>query len=361
MNPSNDSRLPVTIVSGFADAGKTALVNHLLANSQGLRIAVVTDDEALVQTVGTIAAEQQFDYLLIEANGTAEPRAIAAAFIEEDEDGNVLADVARLDTLLTVVDSAAVLDDFDSVNTMFEGQSTVSELLVEQIEYANVLVLNKSDVVSDEQLHAVKTLMAALNPSAKHYVAEHGDMSVDQVLNTGLFDFEGVGELSGWAQVLSGQRQDMVDEFAVTSMVYERSIPFHPERFYDLIHDETTWQGVVRSRGYFWLATRHAGVGELSHAGKALYHSAAGSWWAEHYRFDDIFEQDPDAAEHLGAVWDDEYGDRRQELVFIGIGHDFPTLEAQLDACLLSEEEQQGGPRVWKALPDPFPEWSFAA
>lgn len=359
---SVDSRLPVTILSGFLDSGKTTLLNHILANQQGLRIGVVREEESndLLKQIANATEEQKFDALVIECDAFAAPMNIVELLAESD--------VVRIDSLLTVADGSTILEHFESVTSLsqYDGfedgvssDQIVSDILVEQIECANAIVVNKADLVSREEIEQVRVLITALNPVANQYVTQHAAVDVTHVLNTNLFDFNTVGEMSGWAQVLTGGQEDSVDEFNITSMIYERHHPFHPQRFYDLIHDETTWLDVIRSKGYFWLASRHAHVGDLTHAGNALLHSAAGSWWAEHYTFQDVYDNDPEAAEQLGAVWQDDYGDRRQELVFIGVDQDFSALEAQLDACLLTEEEMAGGPKVWGQLTDPFPAWVF--
>lgn len=383
----NQPPLPVTVLSGFVGAGKTSLLNHLLVNDTGVKIAAIVDDTAAIQSatspngcevfasgddllaqVRQLAAMKRFDAIVIEAASATDPMEIAEAFTFVDDD---TAELAVLDTFVTVIDASNFLRDHASAEALQErgivtredDDRTVVEVLTGQVEFCDVLVLNKTDLVSDEQLQQLKHILHSLNPNAVQLDARHADVPLSEVVNTARFDFDAASSAPGWLAILNDPEAQNVasDSFGVGHFVYRARRPFHPERLWALLHEE--WPGVLRGKGFFWLATRNDIGGTLSQAGGACRHGPAGMWWAAQDRSEwptgDAELEAEIVAEWYGDPDDMTVGDRRQELVLIGLDLDATLWQNRFDACLLTEQEWSLGPDGWQAFDDPFPAWDL--
>ena len=397
---SMSPQLPVTVLSGFLGAGKTTVLNHILNNREGLKVAVIVNDmseinidaatvqneislnraeeklvemsngcicctlrEDLLIEIERLAQEGKYDYLVIESTGISEPLPVAETFTFADENGVSLSDNATLDTMVTVVDALNFLDDYDQAKSLQDvGESlgedderSVADLLVEQVEFADVLLISKIDLVSDEDLDRLVSILKTLNTEAAIIPIENGNVPLRKVLSTGRFSFEKAQQAPGWLKELRGEHVPETEEYGISSFVYEARRPFHPQKFYEFLHNKDIAGKLIRSKGFFWLATRPHFAGSWSQAGGMARYGAAGLFWKAVPK--EQWPEDPDYLNAIAAQWVEPFGDMRQELVFIGQGLDKEDIIERLDNCLLTEEQVLEGSKAWADLPDPFPAW----
>jgi len=396
----NTQKLPVTVLSGFLGAGKTTVLSHILNNRQGRKVAVIVNDmsevnidaatvqnevslnhseeklvemsngcicctlrEDLLEEVTKLAQEGRFDYLVIESTGIAEPLPVAETFTFADENGLSLSDVARLDTMVTVVDAINFLRDYDEAKFLTEtaeslgedDERSVADLLVDQVEFADVILISKTDLAEKSEIERLLAILRTLNTSATILPISNGEVALDAVLDTQSFSFEKAQQAPGWLKEMRGEHIPETEEYGISSFAYHARRPFHPEKFYDFLHNAKDYGKLIRSKGYFWLATRPEFVGQWSQAGGIARYGVAGMFWKAIPK--EEWPTDQDYLDAINDIWQEPYGDMRQELVFIGQGLEQEKLIARLNECLLTEDEMEQGLDYWLSLEDPFPEW----
>ncbi|WOI37753.1 zinc metallochaperone GTPase ZigA [Alteromonas sp. CI.11.F.A3] len=396
----NNAKLPVTVLSGFLGAGKTTVLSHILNNREGKRVAVIVNDmsevnidasivkndvslnhseeklvemsngcicctlrEDLLLEVNRLAATGSFDYLLIESTGISEPLPVAETFTFADEDGVSLSDIARLDTMVTVVDAVNFSKDYEEAKYLQEtGESlgeederSVADLLVDQVEFADVILVSKTDLVDETHVANLTAILKSLNTSAKIIPINKGNIDIDEVLGTQLFNFEKAQLAPGWLKEMRGEHTPETEEYGISSFSYHARRPFHPQKFYNFLHTTENYGKLLRSKGYFWLASRPECAGQWSQAGGIAHYGYGGMFWKA------LPESEwPEDEEYLASIekqWMEPFGDMRQELVFIGQNLDEATITKTLDTCLLDDDALIKGVDYWRTLPDPFPRW----
>ncbi len=398
---NQQANLPVTVLSGFLGAGKTTVLSHILNNREGKKVAVIVNDmseinidaslvqsevslshqeeklvemsngcicctlrEDLLLEVNKLAKDGRFDYLVIESTGISEPLPVAETFTFADEDGVSLSDVATLDTMVTVVDAVNFLKDYDEAKDLQEtGESlgeederSVADLLVDQVEFADVILISKTDLVSTKDIERLTAILKSLNTHARIIPISQGQVPTDDVLNTKLFNFERAQQAPGWLKEMRGEHVPETEEYGIGSFSYVARLPFHPERAYEFFHNTQKFGKLIRSKGYFWLASRPEFAWQWSQAGGIARYGFAGMFWNAVPR--DGWPKDEESLKNIKSLWEEPFGDMRQELVFIGQGLDEPAIRRTLDECLLTRDELVRGKEYWLSLSDPFPDWT---
>tara|TARA_Y200000002_G_C22684947_1_gene665579 strand:+ start:3277 stop:4497 length:1221 start_codon:yes stop_codon:yes gene_type:complete len=391
------NKLPVTVLSGFLGAGKTTVLTHLLNNRENKKVAVIVNDmseinidkskvqnevslshkeeklvemsngcicctlrEDLLVEVTKLAKEGRFDYLVIESTGISEPLPVAETFTFEDEEGASLSDYARLDTMVTVVDGSNFLKDYDEAKMLQEtGESlgeederSVADLLVDQVEFADILLISKTDLIEKSQLDRLVAVLKTLNTRAKIIPISEGQVEINSILNTGLFNFEQAEQAPGWMKEMRGEHVPETEEYGISSFVYTARKPFNPQKFYDFLHKGNLAGKLIRSKGYFWLATRPQLAGFWSQAGGMARYGFAGMFWKAVPR--ENWPEDQETIDSIEKSWQEPFGDMRQELVFIGQGLSEHEVRESLNKCLISDDDLLKGKDYWATLADPF-------
>ena len=400
MNINVSNRLPVTVLSGFLGAGKTTVLSHILNNRQNRKVAVIVNDmseinidaslvknevslnrseeklvemsngcicctlrEDLLIEINKLAEEKKFDYLVIESTGISEPLPVAETFTFEDENGVSLSNAASLDTMVTVVDAVNFTKDYEEAKYLQEtGESlgedddrSVADLLVDQIEFADVILVSKTDLVTEEDIKKLKAIIKTLNTQAEIIPITEGRVEIDKVLNTGLFNFEKAKEAPGWLKEMRGDHIPETEEYGISSFTYKARRPFYPEKFHNFLHSTEQYGKLIRSKGFFWLGSRLEYAGQWSQAGGIARYGYAGLFWRSVPRKD--WPTDEQALASIKENWIEPFGDMRQELVFIGQSLDEKAITNALDNCLVTEDDMLKGEEFWTNLNDPFPPW----
>ena len=394
------NKLPVTVLSGFLGAGKTTVLSHILNNRQGKKVAVIVNDmsdinidastiksgvslnhsneklvemsngcicctlrEDLLVEVGKLAKDGRFDYLVIESTGISEPLPVAETFTFADENGGSLSDLATLDTMVTVVDAVNFLNDYELANDLQDtGESlgedderSVADLLVDQVEFADVILISKTDLITNNELNKLTAILNTLNTQANIIPISNGHININQVLNTGLFNFERAQQAPGWLKEMRGEHIPETEEYGIGSFNYTARRPFDPEKFYNFLHNTEQFGKLIRSKGYFWLATRPLFCAQWSQAGGIAHYGFAGMFYKAIPKKD--WPTEPELLADINSKWVEPFGDMRQELVFIGQSLDKKAMIKALDDCLLPEDAVLKGKDFWKTFNDPFPIW----
>ena len=397
-------KLPVTVLSGFLGAGKTTVLTNLLNNREGKKVAVIVNDmseinidESLIQNdvtlnhkeeklvemsngcicctlredllieVTKLAKEGKFDYLLIESTGISEPLPVAETFTFEHEDGDSLSDVSTLDTMVTVVDAVNFTKDYYEAKDLQEvgeslgeeDQRSVADLLVDQVEFADIILISKTDLVKKNDIDKLKAIIKNLNAHARIIPISNGEVDSEAILSTGLFDFERAQQAPGWLKELRGEHVPETEEYGISSFVYKARRPFYPKKFHDFLHSKDISGKLIRSKGYFWLATRPQFAGNWSQAGGIAHHGFAGMFWKAIPP--EEWPTEKESIAYIKEKWVEPFGDMRQELVFIGQGLDQNKITYLLDGCLLTDDDLLAGKNHWAKFPDPFPTWEQGA
>jgi len=393
-------KLPVTVLSGFLGAGKTTVLNHILNNREDRRVAVIVNDmsevnidaatignnlslnhreeklvemsngcicctlrEDLLVEIQKLSQEGRFDNIVIESTGISEPLPVAETFTFADEEGKSLNDIAQLDTMVTVVDAINFLNDYNEAvslqdtdeNLGEEDERSVADLLVDQVEFADTILISKADLVSTQHIEEVTAILRTLNTEASITPIMNGNVALEHILDTGKFSFERAQQSPGWLKEMRGEHIPETDEYNISSFVYRARRPFHPEKFYHFLHSQDIAGKLIRSKGYFWLASRPEFAGQWNQAGGIARYGFAGMFWKAVPKED--WPSDEDYLASIEKSWQEPFGDMRQELVFIGQNLDREQVINALDNCLLSEAQMLAGKLAWQQLPDPFPVW----
>ena len=394
------NKLPVTVLSGFLGAGKTTVLSHILNNRQGKKVAVIVNDmsdinidaatikndvslnhsneklvemsngcicctlrEDLLVEVGKLAKDGRFDYLVIESTGISEPLPVAETFTFADENGVSLGDIATLDTMVTVVDAVNFLNDYEQANDLQDtGESlgedderSVADLLVDQVEFADVILISKTDLITNDELIKLTAILNTLNTQANIIPISNGHININEVLNTGLFNFERAQQAPGWLKEMRGEHIPETEEYGISSFNYTARRPFDPEKFYNFLHSTEQFGKLIRSKGYFWLATRPLFCAQWSQAGGIAHYGFAGMFFKAIPQKD--WPTEPELLADINNKWVEPFGDMRQELVFIGQSLNKQAMIKALDDCLLPEDAVLKGKDFWRTYNDPFPIW----